>query len=162
MCVNNHKYGLLDVMLYTKVPFTISIVSRNYKYFVTFITKRRIRKIVQMWCKSWNIWSDENVYELLCMIRINIWHKRSIFLTLFSVRLLSVLRGHSVFSSPSQQPMTSDFEAFSIQDVIHYIYFPILILENTVLYINKYRYFWKDFYHDIGYVKRYLFFYLKL
>ena len=27
----------------------------------------------------------------------------------FSVRLLSVLRGHSVFSSPSQRPMTSDF-----------------------------------------------------
>ena len=47
----------------------------------------------------------------------------------FSVRLLSVLRGHSVFSSPPQRPMTSDFEGFSIPDFIHYIYFPILILE---------------------------------
>ena len=47
----------------------------------------------------------------------------------FSVRLLSVLRGHSVFSSPPQRPMTSDFERFSIPDFIHYIYFPILILE---------------------------------
>ena len=28
----------------------------------------------------------------------------------FSDRLLSVLRGHSFFSSPQQQPMTSDFE----------------------------------------------------
>ena len=31
----------------------------------------------------------------------------------FSVRLLSVLRGHSVFSSPPQRPMTSDFEEFN-------------------------------------------------
>ena len=31
-----------------------------------------------------------------------------IFLLFFSVRLLSVLRGHSVFSSPPQRPMTSD------------------------------------------------------
>ena len=30
----------------------------------------------------------------------------------FSVRLLSVLRGHSFFSSPPQRPMTSDFERF--------------------------------------------------
>ena len=43
----------------------------------------------------------------------------------FSDRLLSVLRGHSFFSSPPQQPMTSDFEGFSIPDFIHYIYFPI-------------------------------------
>ena len=40
-----------------------------------------------------------------------------------SVRLLSLPRGHSFFSSPPQQPMTSDFEGFSIPDVIHYIYF---------------------------------------
>ena len=49
------------------------------------------------------------------------------FSLFFSVRLLSVLRGHSVFSSPPQRPMTSDFEGFSIPDLIHYIYFPILI-----------------------------------
>ena len=47
----------------------------------------------------------------------------------FSVGLLSVLRDHSVFSSPPQRPMTFDFEGFSIPDVIHYFYFPILILE---------------------------------
>ena len=41
----------------------------------------------------------------------------------FSVRLLSVLRGHSGFSSPPQRPMTSDFEGFSIPALIHYIYF---------------------------------------
>ena len=41
----------------------------------------------------------------------------------------SILRGHSVFSSPPQRQMTADFEGFSIPDFIHYIYFPILILE---------------------------------
>ena len=44
----------------------------------------------------------------------------------FSVRLLYVLRGHSVVSSPPQRSMTSDFEGFSIPDFIHYIYFPVL------------------------------------
>ena len=33
----------------------------------------------------------------------------------FSVRLLSVLRGHSFFSFPPQRPMTSDFEGFLSQ-----------------------------------------------
>ena len=43
------------------------------------------------------------------------------------------LFGHSFFSFPPQRPMTSDFEGFSIQDFIHYIYFPILILEKEPL-----------------------------
>jgi len=47
------------------------------------------------------------------------------FYFIFTVRLLSVLRGHSFFPSPPQRPMTSDFEGFSIPDCIHYIYFPI-------------------------------------
>jgi len=51
------------------------------------------------------------------------------FLFCFSVRLLSVLRGHS-----SQQPMTSEFEGFSIPDFIHYIYFPVLILEKETVF----------------------------
>ena len=54
-----------------------------------------------------------------------------VFWGFFSVRLLSVLRGHSFFSSPPQRPMTSDFAGFSIPDFIHYIYFPILILEDV-------------------------------
>ena len=49
--------------------------------------------------------------------------KYVVFCLFFSVRLLSVLRGHSVFSSPPQRPMTSDFEGFSIPDLIHYIIF---------------------------------------
>ena len=36
----------------------------------------------------------------------------------FSVRLLSVLRGHSFYSSPPQRPMTFDYEGFSIPDFI--------------------------------------------
>ena len=39
-----------------------------------------------------------------------------------------------VFSSPPQRPMTSDFEGFSIPDFIHYIYFPILILEKEPVF----------------------------
>ena len=37
------------------------------------------------------------------------------FFRFFSVRLLSVLRGHSVFASPPQRPMTSDFEGYLYQ-----------------------------------------------
>ena len=47
---------------------------------------------------------------------------------------MSVLRGHSVFSSTPQRPMTSDFEGFSIPEFIHYIYLPILILEKEPVF----------------------------
>ena len=39
-----------------------------------------------------------------------------------------------VFSSPPQQPMTSDFEGFSIPDFIHNIYIPILNLEKEPVF----------------------------
>ena len=52
----------------------------------------------------------------------------------FSGRLLSVLRGHLFLPSPPQRPMTSDFEGFSIPNCIHYIYFPILILEKKPVF----------------------------
>ena len=55
-------------------------------------------------------------------------------LVFVSVRLLSVLRDHSVFSSPPQWPMTSDFEGFSIPDVIHYIFGPIFILQKEPVF----------------------------
>ena len=38
------------------------------------------------------------------------------------------------FSSLPQRPMTSDFEGFSIPDFIHYIYYPILILEKEPVF----------------------------
>mgnify|MGYP006890254377 CR=1 FL=1 len=39
----------------------------------------------------------------------------------FSFRLLSLLGGHSVFSSPPLRPMTSDIEGFSIPDLFSYL-----------------------------------------
>ena len=39
-----------------------------------------------------------------------------------------------VFSSPPERPMTSDFEGFSIPTFIHYIYFPIIILEKEPVF----------------------------
>ena len=60
---------------------------------------------------------------------------RNLFLLIFlSVRLLSFLRGHWVFSSPPQRLMTSDFKGFSIPDFIHYIFFPILILQKEPVF----------------------------
>jgi len=47
---------------------------------------------------------------------------------------LSVLRGHSAFSSPPQRTMTSDFKGFSIPDFIHYIYFPIYFFEKESVF----------------------------
>ena len=58
------------------------------------------------------------------------------FLWFFSVRLLSVLRGHSFFHPRHNGQVTSDFEGFSIPDFIHYIkfYFPILNLEKEPVF----------------------------
>ena len=56
------------------------------------------------------------------------------FYFIFSIWLLLVLRGHSFFSSPPQRPMTPDFKGFSIPDFIHYIYFPILIIEKEPVF----------------------------
>ena len=71
------------------------------------------------------------------------------------VRLLSVLCGHSVFSSPPQRPMTSVFEGFSIPDFIHYIYFPIFILEKEPVFpfwrfSAKQGNYWYHFYNVFG------------
>ena len=62
----------------------------------------------------------------------------------FSVPLLSVLRGHSVFPSPPQRPMT-DFEGFSIPDFIHYIFFYLNSSERAGI-INDKRDIFKDVY----------------
>ena len=52
------------------------------------------------------------------------------FFFFFSVRLLSVLRGHSVFSSPPQRPMTSDFEGF---------FYPRFYLLHLFSYLNSWE-----------------------
>ena len=64
-------------------------------------------------------------------------------------------RGHSFFSSPPQRRMTSDFEGFSIPNFIHYIYFPILILEKEpvfpfLMFSAKQGNYWYHFYNHFG------------
>ena len=51
----------------------------------------------------------------------------NVFGFFFSVRLLSVLRSYTIFSSLPQRPI-------SIPDFIHYIYFPILIFEKEPVF----------------------------
>ena len=59
------------------------------------------------------------------------------------------------FSSPPQRSMTSDFEGFSIPDFIHYLYFPILILEIEpvfpfLMFSFKQGNYWYHFYNVFG------------
>ena len=81
--------------------------------------------------------------------------KHFYFFIFFNVRLLSVLGDHSVFSSPPQRPMTSDFEGFSISYFIYDIYFPILILEKEPvfpfwMFSAKQENYWYHFYNVFG------------
>ena len=60
-----------------------------------------------------------------------------------------------IFSSPPQQPMTTDFKGFSTPDFIHYIYFPILILEKEpvfpfLMFSAKQGHYWYHFYNGFG------------
>ena len=55
------------------------------------------------------IWHEKNLKWKI------IWKVFFFYNFLFSVRLLSVLRGHSFCSSPPQRPMTSDFKGFLSQ-----------------------------------------------
>ena len=80
--------------------------------------------------------------KMSCFLNIA-FHCRTINLPLclvffgvfFSARLLSVLRGHSVFHPcHNGQIFTSNFEGFSIQDFICYIYFPVLILKKEPVF----------------------------
>ena len=66
------------------------------------------------------------------------------------VRFVPVLRGHSVFSSPPQRPMTSDFEGFLYQilSIIMFSYqkpvFPFSMLS------AKQGNYWYHFYYVFG------------
>ena len=53
-------------------------------------------------------WYKENKEKVIFIISVSL--VTTFFF--FSVRLLSVLRGYSFFSSPPQRPITSDFEEF--------------------------------------------------
>ena len=75
-----------------------------------------------------------STFNYLCVDSAKLQLQQSVPELFLSVRLLSVLRGHSVFSSPPLRPMISDFEGFSIPDVIHYINFAILNLEKEPVF----------------------------
>ena len=68
-----------------------------------------------------------SVTKLLIVVSPGYRFTKAVFLVFFQ-------RVHSFFSSPPQRPMTSDFDGFSIPDFIHYIYFPILILEKEPVF----------------------------
>jgi len=102
-----------------------------------FGTKTNINiRSVQFYCPRETTHYFERIY--LSMQRKNMLHlllknlNDNGFFYIF--RLLWFLRGHSIFSTPPQRPMTSDSEGFSIPDFIHYIYFPILILEKEPVF----------------------------
>ena len=83
-------------------------------------------------------WSD----KLFCLC----------FLAFDFCRFCVVIR---VFSSPLQRPMTSDLEGFSIPDVIHYIYFPILFFWERAsisiwMFSAKQGHYWYHFYNVFG------------
>ena len=62
-------------------------------------------------------------------------------MTLFLAFDLSVLRGHSVFTSPPQRPMTSDFEVF------FYLRFYLPILIPFLMLSAKQGNYWYHFYN---------------
>ena len=118
--------------------YVIKSVTRHrttsYTHYTTFICKHK-----QLQCPSENLvehrcQSFVNISVQMSLVNISISSVLCFILLFFIVRLLSVLRGHSVFSSPPQRPTTSDFEGVSIPDFIHYIYFPILILEKEPVF----------------------------
>ena len=71
--------------------------------------------------KHLNYWSNLSYFPNLLGTNIKCF-------CFFSVRLLSVLRGHSVLSSPPQRPITSDFEGF-LSQILSITFFVIFILQ---------------------------------
>ena len=87
----------------------------NYRHF--FYLRSLVESFI---CKSKEnitrlIFNNVNPNDWIVVLLSSITEMLVGFLCVFSVRHLSVLRGHSVFSSPPQQPMTSDFEGFLYQ-----------------------------------------------
>ena len=66
---------------------------------------------------------------------------------ILSVRLLSVLLGHSVCSSSPQRPLTSDFERFYSPDFIHYIFLKKKAVLSFTTMNAKLWNFWYHFYN---------------
>ena len=99
------------------------------------------------------------MYNLIYHIAVT--EVRWSFLFFLAFDFLLVLRGHSGFSSPPQRPMTCDLEGFSIPDFIHYIYFPILILEKEpvfpfIMFSAKEGNYWYHFYNVFGMTRSFI------
>ena len=126
---------------------SVHVLKYTYIYRVNGITTRTIRVYWSKYIKKYfeirkKSWTDISILYVCC-VRIYIWHCLTLFICnfynilyiyyfifyFFSVRLLSVLRGHTVISSPPQQPMTPDFKGFLYQ-----ILSIILILEKEPVF----------------------------
>ena len=79
---------------------------------------------------SWTTIGQRNHVVFFCFVFL-------FFGGVFSVQLLSVLRGHSVFPSPPQRPMTSDFEGFLYQILSITLLFLILIIFQTWFILQR-------------------------
>ena len=97
--------------------------------------------------KYFSLWTLCRCRQLLDVTRWYGVYRDTYLSTLlrFSTELVYILLHRiqikQMFSSPPQRPMTSDFEGFSIADFIHYIYFPILVLDpNETPCISKSTY----------------------
>ena len=94
---------------------------------------------------------DESSNFVLCVVL----PYNGILFFFLAFDFLLLLRGHSVFSSPPQWPMTSDFEGFSIPDFIHHIFLPILTLQKEpvssfLMLSAKQGNYWYHFYNVFG------------
>ena len=87
----------------------------------------------------------------MCMISCNLQKiiHNSYFFSAFNSCWFCVV---ILFSSPPQRQMTFDFEGFSIPDFNHYIYFPILNLEEEpvfpLMFSAKQGHYWNLFRYD--------------
>ena len=123
--LNDRKSGELNVFREWKTGGNVLYNDINLLPFDCFSRKEWWRGCITLNTTKSN---ERNSSELIVLCFYSIW---LLFLTYFIIifhfcRFCVVIRG---FSSPPQRPMTSDFEGFSIPDLIHHIYFPILILE---------------------------------
>ena len=141
---NTKRYTLMFILenthlIYNKllnIHTQLNKHTRLYSTLIHFINVHKVKltqpDVKHTYHTDIQYWQSLTIYK---DVRIKIIYIYILFVC-FSVRLLSVLHGHSDCSSPPQRPMTSDFEGFSIPDFIHYIYFPILILEKSQSLLN--------------------------
>ena len=125
-----HKYTIMFILYFfviTSIYWHKNVLCTNVKWtFLTILEGLNSRKIPYLWFFNFVIlcyMKKKGILFFLFFLFLGNLKKKC-----FSVRLLWVLHGHSVFSSPPQRPMNSDFEGFCIPDFIQYIYFTILIL----------------------------------